>query len=98
MTIENQPADLGCVVSNGSGIMSNATPSSSPPSWSPRGISFGAVNGTQYAYVADISGEHLYRCTLNVNGTFNTCTITTPSSGETPDWRPRGVTVELVPS
>lgn len=65
--------------------------------WDPRALSFGTINGTQYAYVADISGN-LYRCTLYVtndstNGTFQNCTITTPSSGPVPNWSPRGVTV-----
>jgi hypothetical protein len=87
---------------NGSfNVCSQANPTVA--SWSPRGISFGTVNGTQYAYVADISNENIYICTINVtndstNGTFNTCTVTTPSTGPIPSWRPRGVTVALVPS
>ena len=73
-----------------------ATPSSSAPNWSPDGIAFATVNGVQFAYVgSNTSGGHVYQCTLNSNGTFNTCTIT-PSTGA-PSWGGRaGVTFATV--
>jgi len=61
--------------------------------WVPTGITF-ATTGTpttQYAYIG--SGgtlSKLEQCTLNNDGTFNTCAIT-PTSGA-PSWTPFGIT------
>lgn len=89
-TLGSDGSFTACALASGGGIP-----------WDPRGISFGTVNNIQYAYVADINGN-LYRCTLyatndSTNGTFQNCTITTPSAGPTPLWSPRAVTLALVP-
>ena len=78
----------------------NPTPKNIDASvWGPQGIAFATVsnNGaaTQYAYVADSDGGHVYQCTLDItgkptNGTLTSCTAT-PSAGA-PSWNPTGIT------
>ena len=60
------------------------TPSSGAPVWVGPSVTIGTVSGTQYAFVADTSGN-FYRCTLKPDGTFNACGAT-PSSGA-PAWQ-----------
>jgi hypothetical protein len=60
----------------------------------PYGIDFATVGGVQYAYIAEavsggISTGNVYQCSLNGDGSFNTCT-TTPQLG-TPAWIPYAV-------
>ena len=57
-------------------------------SWTANGIAIEAVNGTQYAYIAG-SGDGVSLCTLNNDGSYNTCSHT-PSSGA-PSWNPRAI-------
>lgn len=64
---------------NGTINTCSATPSSSAPWSGPWGIFFATVNTVQYAYVANYGSGLVYQCTLNSNGSFNTCT-STPSS------------------
>ncbi len=45
----------------------------------PRSVTFGTVNNTQYAYVADQS-QGVFQCSLNSNGSFNTCAVTGPTA------------------
>ena len=80
--------------SNGTFNTCVATPDSGAPSWTPLGVTFATVKGTQYAYVASTNTYRVYQCTLNSNGTFNTCSIT-PASGA-PSWHPFGVTMATV--
>ncbi|MDR3477858.1 MAG: hypothetical protein P4M14_07490 [Gammaproteobacteria bacterium] len=71
---------------NGTFNICGPTPTVGAPGWVPQGLTFATVNGTQYAYVADINGN-MYQCTLNTNGSFNTCNIT--NGGMTPStWSP----------
>lgn len=67
--------------------------------WGPQSIAFATVgkNGaaTQYAYVADSDGGHIYQCILDTtgkltNGTLTSCTAT-PDAGA-PTWNPTGIT------
>jgi trimeric autotransporter adhesin len=87
--------------SNGVFNACTATPSSSAPEWKPRAITFATTTAgsisNQYAYVADATDGHIYKCSLNTTGTvetFNTCGIT-PSSDE-PVWSPQGITLATV--
>jgi hypothetical protein len=81
---------------NGTFNTCSITPSSGAPSgWGPYGIAFATINGTQRAYVADNFNGNMYECTLNTNGTFNTCSIT-PSSGAPSNWYPFGVAFATV--
>jgi hypothetical protein len=80
-----------------------ATPSTSAPVWTPRTIAFATttvgITSSQYAYVADVSGHHVYQCSLNTIGTvetLNTCAIT-PAFNE-PSWEPESVTLATVNS
>ena len=71
------------------------TPSTKPTSWHPKGLSVTTVNGTQYAYVTDsASSGNIYQCTLNTNGSLNTCTAT-PSINP-PAWSPNNVSFAIV--
>lgn len=55
--------------------------------WTLKGIAFGTVKGTQYAYVSDSQPSYgVWQCTVDVNtGLFTTCTQT-PSSQTAPTW------------
>ena len=63
------------------------------------GITFGTVNGTQYAYVSDAnsdqslsggySGGKLWQCSLLDTGAFDTCTYL-PSTRPNPSWTLNG--------
>lgn len=59
------------------------TPSSNEPSWIPVGsVSFFMINGIQYVFVTETGNNvvgNVYQCTLNSDGSFNTCAITPPS-------------------
>ncbi|KTD55591.1 secreted protein [Legionella santicrucis] len=75
------------------------TPTSGAPSWNPVGIAFATVQGVQYAYVTSGSyglpgNKNVFQCTLNTNGTFNTC-IETPATGA-PSWNPLGIAFATV--
>ncbi|MBI2785145.1 MAG: hypothetical protein HYX60_02080 [Legionella longbeachae] len=78
---------------NGTFNVCNTTPTSSTPGWIPVSTTFAAINGIQYAYVASDNGN-VYQCSLNLggatNGTFNICTIITPTSGA-PSWLPKSI-------
>ena len=51
-----------------------AMPAEQP--WVPQGIDFATVNGTQYAYVASDSNPFtIFQCALNIDGSFNTCSV-----------------------
>lgn len=83
-----------CVVSLVDGTLSACQNTlASPPSWTPNGLTFATMDSTQYAYIAG-SGDGLFRCTLNSDGTFNAC-ANTPTSGA-PSWNPRGISVATV--
>lgn len=63
----------------------------------PWGVTFSTVNGTQYAYVADVQNG-VFACTLTsaaggTNGDFATCTATPASP---PDWDLRGIAIGAV--
>jgi hypothetical protein len=68
----------------------------------PYGITFGTVNGVQYAYIADSissgsSTGNVYQCTLDVNGFFTACNPTpVPPHQATPPWIPYSVTFATV--
>lgn len=56
------------------------SPTFSPISWAGATASiFATVNGIQYGYVVD-GGNGIYQCTLNTDGTFDTCTFLTSSA------------------
>lgn len=82
--------------SDGSFNICNPTPATGAPLWLPVGVAVGTVNNTQYAYVADINflSPNMFVCTLNNDGSFNTCNIT-PSTGA-PTWFPLGITIATV--
>ena len=67
---------------NGSfGTCSTLTPAFTlNTSWTgPSGITFAVVGGTKYAYVSDgapLGTGNVYRCTINTDGSFNTCSFT----------------------
>jgi len=58
----------------------------------PFGVAFATVNGTQYAYVSDGGTSRgtyqVYKCTLNSNGMFNTCSV---ASSKINKWQASGV-------
>lgn len=64
----------------------------------PYGITFATVGGVQYAYIADagtgVGFGNAYQCTLNSDGSINSCSIT-PASGA-PGWIPYQITFETV--
>lgn len=65
-----------CDINMASGELSSCsnTPTSSP-GWSPLKITFGASNGTQYAYVVDDGAPRsIYQCTVGTTGQFSGCT------------------------
>ena len=66
---------------NSDGTLSSceSTPSSGAPAWTPESIAFATVSGIQYAYVASWPNGIVYQCSLNSNGSFNTCTALTPT-------------------
>jgi len=75
---------------NGSFESCSATPTSSVPSPNvPSNMAFATIDGTQYAYVANYQGGigGMYVCTVDSNGTFSNCNVTTgspPITGWTP--------------
>jgi hypothetical protein len=70
------------------------TPTNDTPNWRPSDIAFATFNGTQYAYVASDSGGigGVYQCTLNNDGTFNTCALLS-AAGPANGWRTLGITI-----
>jgi len=84
-----------CVI-NSDGTFSSCiiTPASGAPAWTPRVITLATVSGTTYAYVTDFGSANLRMCTLNSDGTFNTCS-TTPTSGA-PGWSAYGISFATV--
>ncbi|VEB38949.1 secreted protein [Legionella sainthelensi] len=66
---------------NSDGTLSRCEPAHSPgvPSWIPESIAFATVNGIQYAYVASWPNGVVYQCTLNSEGSFDTCNALTPT-------------------
>ena len=72
------------------------TPSSNEPAWQPQGITLATVNTIQYAYVADGSNAHMWRCALTSSGGLDgTSCITTPSTGA-PSWQPNSAAFTVV--
>lgn len=70
-----------------------ATPAAGVPAWNPFAIDFQTVNNTLYAYVAGGFSGEVYQCTLNNDGSFNTCTAI-PSFGVpwvNPTWITKGL-------
>ena len=66
-----------CALNYANGALKDclATPSTSPPAWSPAGVAFATVNEVQYAYVTTTGNSNgVFQCSLNsVDGTFDTC-------------------------
>lgn len=67
------------------------TPASGAPNWLPKSITFATFDTNLYAYVSDDNGD-VFRCSLNLDGTFNVCSET-PGPGAY-DWSPRTVAFE----
>ncbi len=90
-----------CTVNLATGAFSGCaqTPSSEAPDWIPYAVAFATVNGTQYAYVADngtdLDTGHVYRCTLNIDGSFNLCTPT-PVPSPSYNWTPAYLAFQTV--
>lgn len=86
-----------CTVNNSDGSFNSCglTPSSGAPSWIPYGVAFTTANGIQYAYVADNGSDlltgHIYRCTLSVDGSFDSC-LPTPTTSPSYHWVPSYLT------
>lgn len=83
-----------CKVNNdGSFQTCNVMLGQNAPDWIPYGIDFATVNEVQYAYVADngtsATTGHVYRCTLNPDGSFAACT-SSPNS-PTANWVPSDI-------
>lgn len=69
----------------------NTTPASPPAGWTPNGITFGIVNGTRYGYVSDNPHQHVFRCLLNANNAFSSCSNAIAPGSTEPFWVPNGV-------
>lgn len=90
-----------CTLNNdGTFNICSATPMENTNGWIPYGIDFATTNGVQYAYVADNGTSpttgHIYKCTLNSNGTFNTCSTTPEENVPTDSWVPSDIAFATV--
>jgi len=88
---------------NGSLNACAPSPASGAPDWIPYAVAFTTVNGVQYAYVADNgtgTPGHVYRCSLNTNGTFedSSCVQTPDNDITLTDWYPYYIDFKTVGS
>ena len=79
---------------NGNLQICNITPVSSAPVWRPARIIFAISNLVKYAYVSDTTNNKIYKCTLNVDGSFNLCNVTPIANS--PQWSPHGMEDRIV--
>lgn len=79
-----------CQINQSNGIFSSCAVSNggvSSSNWAPGGLAFATIGSTQYAYVADNTGN-IYQCPLNNTGGLTNCTIT---NGGISGWVPYNV-------
>jgi hypothetical protein len=75
--VSDEGGNLWVCTLNGSGGFTSCshTPASGAPSWETTFIAFYTTGGgTTYAYVGDVINNKIWQCSMNTDGTLDTCT------------------------